>query len=183
VVEDDCIGAIHLDNEGAALLIMQHLIEEGRRRIALIGGPADRRSFQQRMSGYRKALEHAGLPFKPELIINGPITEDGGRMAMEQLIAQALCLDAVFAASDRLAVGVLAALEAVKVRVPQDVAVAGFDNIPIAPYLHPALTTVAPPYDLIGRHAAIMLFDQLINNAAPRREVLPCGLQIRASST
>lgn len=182
VVDDECIGTIHLDNDGAAFLIIRHLIEHGRRRIAMIGGPADRRSFQQRMSGYCKALEQAGLPFEPQLVINCPITEDGGQAGMEWLLTYTPCVDAVFAASDRLAVGVMLALEAANLRVPQDVAVAGFDNIPIAPYLHPALTTVAPPYDLIGRRAAIMLFDQLVNNAVPRREILPCGLQIRASS-
>jgi LacI family transcriptional regulator len=133
-----------------------------------------------RLEGYQRALHQRGLAVAPELIAEGDFTEDGGYWAMQKLLPQNP--DAVFVASDSMAQGALRALREAGKRVPQDIALVGFDDMPFAARLDPALTTVRQPTVRVGALAAETLIEMVGDTTRqPRRIVLPTELVIRAS--
>jgi len=139
------VAFVDADNRGGGQEATEHLVRAGRRRIATVTGPLDMLAGVDRYAGYRGALRAAGHQLQPELVAEGDFTEAGGLRAMESLLARAPELDAVFVASDPMAVGVLRALRAAGRRVPDDVAVVGFDDAPVAERCDPPLTTMAQP--------------------------------------
>jgi DNA-binding LacI/PurR family transcriptional regulator len=143
--DDREVAYVDADNRGGAAVATEHLIGTGRRQIATVTGPQDMIAGVDRYAGYREALAAAGHELRPELVVEGDFTEAGGRRAMEELLARAPELDAVFVASDPMAVGVLRALRAAGRRVPEDVAVIGFDDAAVAETCDPPLTTIAQP--------------------------------------
>lgn len=145
---------VDADNTGGAAAATGHLLERGRTRVATITGPLDMVAGLDRYAGYRHALDAAGRPMDPALVAEGDFTEDGGMRAMTELLERASGLDAVFVASDPMAVGALRALRAAGRRVPDDVAVVGFDDAAVAQTCDPPLTTVAQP---LGDMTALML--------------------------
>ena len=145
------VSFVDADNAGGARAATGHLLDQGRRRIATITGPLDMVAGQDRYAGYRDALERHGSAVDADLVVTGDFTEDGGLRAMATLLEQAPDLDAVFAASDPMAVGALQALRAAGRRVPDDVAVVGFDDAAIARTCDPPLTTVAQPLEDMTR--------------------------------
>lgn len=179
------VSSVDCDNVAGARSAVRHLLSLGHRRIALIAGPADSSNACDRRAGYEAALRDAGIPVDPRLIAPGDFVEAGGRAAMEALLALPDPPTAVFAANDVMALGALAALRAAGRRVPDDVAVVGFDDIPIARYVEPRLTTVRQPIYDVGRRAAERVLDQAgaAPDAAPasEREVLGTELVIRES--
>jgi DNA-binding LacI/PurR family transcriptional regulator len=130
------------DNLGGARTAVRHLLERGRRRIATIAGPPDMTAGQDRLTGYREEL--AGSD-RRSLVAMGDFTRESGAAATRRLLADDPGLDAVFAASDLMALGALHALRAAGRRVPDDVAVVGFDDIDAARFADPPLTTVHQP--------------------------------------
>jgi LacI family transcriptional regulator len=174
-----------------------HLVALGHRRIALIAGPpAPGGALPAKARGYRLALEEAGISPDPALVVEGDYTREGGAAAMERLLALPQPPTAVFAGNDLMAIGALAAARHAGRRIPQDIAVVGYDDIPEAAVTTPTLSTVAvPKYDM-GHAAASVLLDRLRARSAhtsstsggtaplpvPQRIVLPYRLVIRQST-
>ncbi|MFF4378494.1 LacI family DNA-binding transcriptional regulator [Kitasatospora sp. NPDC001547] len=177
------VAYVDSDNVGAGRSAVDHLAGRGRRRIATITGPLDMDAAEGRLAGYREGLAAAGLPEDERLVATGDFTEDGGRRAMRELLERRPDLDAVFAASDLMAVGALAVLRARGLEVPGDVALVGVDDSPVARHLDPPLTTVRQPIERMGRTMAGLLLRQIAGeDAEPSRLVLPTELVVRQSS-
>jgi LacI family transcriptional regulator len=157
-----------------------HLLRLGRTRVATITGPQNMIAGADRLAGYTAALRGRGCIPDPSLIVDGGFNETGGYRAMQQLLP--LRPDAVFAASDIMAIGALRALREAGVRVPEDVAVVGFDDLPQAAHTDPPLTTVRQPTYRLGTMTVDSLLDLIeYPDSSPRRIVLPTELVVRAS--
>ncbi|HZP54788.1 LacI family DNA-binding transcriptional regulator, partial [Actinocrinis sp.] len=146
---------VDADNRGGARLATEHLIALGRRRIATITGEIDSRAGAERLRGFQETLAVAGLD--NTLIEYGDFTEESGVRATARLLAAHPDMDALFAASDSMAAGAMRALKAHGRSVPADVAVVGFDDLPIARHTDPPLTSVNQPIQALGREMAKML--------------------------
>ncbi|QMU70646.1 LacI family DNA-binding transcriptional regulator [Streptacidiphilus sp. P02-A3a] len=168
------------DDRTGARQLVGHLLATGRRRIATITGPLDTPGGVDRLSGYRETLAEAGLAQDPALVAEGDYSRAGGEAAMTALLAGAPDLDAVFVASDLMADGALAALAKAGRRVPEDVAVGGFDDSTIAAATRPALTTVRQPWDRISSEMVRLLL-ALIAGEPPSSVILPTELVQRDS--
>lgn len=170
-----------IDNHAGAFAITAHLVETGRRRIAFIAGPADNIEAAERLRGYRAALAATGQ--SGEQVAQGDFTERSGVTAARQLL-RAARPDAIFAANDMMAIGCLQALREADLLVPGKVAVAGFDDIPVARFVEPALTTAGVPIAEIGRQA-LECCVAIIRGADPgdRHRIFTPQLVVRASST
>ncbi|MFF5882492.1 LacI family DNA-binding transcriptional regulator [Streptomyces sp. NPDC012589] len=176
------LSYVDSDNAGGALVAVRHLLHRGRRRIATITGPHDMDVGRSRLAGWRDAHAEAGLTADELLVEKGDFTEESGSRAMCSLLERAPDLDAVFAASDLMAVGALAELRRRGRRVPEDVAVVGFEDSVLARHTNPPLTTVRQPVEELGRTMVRILTD-ITRNGAPRRQVtLPTELVVRESS-
>lgn len=177
------VSYVDVDNRQGARRATRHLVEGGRRRIATIAGPDDMAPGRDRIDGYRDALEEAGLHADPALEACGDFTHEGGAAAMEALLDRVPDLDAVFAASDLMAAGALSVLHARGRRVPEDVAVVGYDDSPIAATTLPPLSSVRQPIEEMGPEAVHLLLDAIGRGVVPpRRVVLTTQLVQRASS-
>ncbi len=174
------VSYVDIDNTRGAQMATEHLLRQGRRRISSITGPANMIAGLDRREGYLSALREAGLPIDNELIVAGDFTEATGYVAMQQLLP--LKPDAVFVANDLMAVGALRAIRQAGQRVPDDIALVGFDDSQIAAYTDPPLTTVRQPVRTLGSTAVDLLLRLLENDAqAPLRTILPTELVIRTS--
>ena len=160
----------------------RHLIEHGRQRIAMLNGPHDFGCNRDRLEGYKSALQDAGLRFDPQLVVDSDFKESGGASAMTELLAADPRLDAVFVANDVMAFGAMRALRNAGRRVPDDVAVVGFDDIPASAMTHPPLTTVRQPLYEMGRTAASMVMAAVRGESIAKRIELPTSLVVRDSS-
>jgi LacI family transcriptional regulator len=174
---------VDADNVNGARMAVEHLIRLGHRRIATITGPLDMIHGQDRLSGYRQALEARGIPVEEELIVEGDYTEASGTVGMQRLLP--VSPSAVFVASDMMAIGALKALRQADRQVPQDISLVSFDDIPIASAIEPALTTVRQPIQRMGSMAVEVLLSVLEDSseeeAPAQRIVLPTELVVRAS--
>jgi DNA-binding LacI/PurR family transcriptional regulator len=170
------------DNLDGALQAVRHLVDRGRRGIATITGPQDMAAGLDRLRGWRTAMREAGLPTPPGRVAQGDYTEGSGERAMRALLERDPDLDAVFAANDLMAIGAVRVLQAAGRRVPQDVAVVGFDDNPAAAALTPALTTVAQPVPEMGREMARALLALLQGDTLTHQIVMPTRLIVRESS-
>lgn len=175
--------SVDIDNSAAARRAVEHLLGHGYRRIALVtNAPLAFVSSQDRSVGYRQALAEANVPFEEALVAEAGLDDGAGQRAISEILSHGERPDAVFAASDQVALGVLAGLQRVGLKVPTDIALVGFDDLPLATQVHPTLTTIHVPIDDLGRVAAKHLVD-LINGRGPEadRFLLPTGLQLRES--
>lgn len=177
------IDYVDADNRDGGRRATAHLVERGRRRIATITGPRDMVAGIDRLAGYRDALADAGIPVDDGLIATGDFTQPGGEAAMARLMADSPDLDAVFCASDLMAVAAMGVLQAAGRRVPDDVAVVGYDDSPIATTTRPELTSVRQPIEEMGREMVHLLAGGIEHNGrVPRHIVLATELIARASS-
>jgi LacI family transcriptional regulator len=159
-----------------------HLLEHGYRRIGLIQGPTAQTHAKDRLRGYCDALHNYGLSCVPELMIPGAFDEHSGYAAMQQLLQQQPRPEAVFAANDQMAIGAMAVVYENGLRIPEDVALAGFDDIEPARYLRPPLTTVHQDIVGQGQLAVRMLLARMQGSEAPpETRVIPTELVIRRS--
>lgn len=163
---------VDVDNRGGAAVAVEHLMERGRRRIATVTGPPDMTAGQGRYEGYVDALTAAGIEPDPSLVSVGDFSEAGGERAMTELLERRPDIDGVFAASDLMAIGALRVLRLSNRAVPDDVAVVGFDDSPLARLTDPPLTTVHQPAEQMGRDMARLLVAQIDGSAAPEDHVL-----------
>jgi len=148
---------VDVDNVDGGSQATSCLLNNGHHRVAMIAGPARWRSVCDRATGYRAALEAAGIPYDPTLIVEGDWSYASGYRAMRQLLAGGCVFSALFAQNDRMAIGAIRALREAGRRVPDDVAVVGYDDIPVAEYCDPPLTTVHQPMQEVGRMATRLL--------------------------
>jgi len=170
---------VGVDNVGGAEVAVRHLLAAGRNRIATIAGPQDMIGGIDRLTGYRNALRDSS---RRSIVAVGDFTLDSGHTAMRQLLADDPNLDAVFVASDLMADGALQALRQAGRRVPDDIAVIGFDDISRAQYTDPPLTTVRQPIIEIGRQMARQLLRLVAGEEIEDRMTLPTELVIRQSA-
>jgi DNA-binding LacI/PurR family transcriptional regulator len=168
------------DNVAGGRLATERLLDRGARRIATITGPLDMAAGLDRVTGYREALRTAPGD-RPDLIGTGDFSIAGGHAAMLDLLDRDPAIDGVFAASDLTALGALGALRARGRRVPDDVAVVGFDDIPQAAIADPPLTTIRQPIGEVGRTMARRLLERIGGQTPPQSTVLPVDLVARAS--
>jgi DNA-binding LacI/PurR family transcriptional regulator len=174
---------VDADNRGGARAAVAHLAERGRRRIATITGPLDMGVGLDRLDGYRDGLAAAGLAADPGLVVAGDFTEEAGAAATARLLARpGPPVDAIFAASDLMAAGALGALGAAGRRVPEDVAVVGFEDSAVARYAQPPLTTVCQPIEEMGRQATRLLLAKEAGDATGMHLILDTELVVRAST-
>ncbi|HEU5353670.1 MAG TPA: LacI family DNA-binding transcriptional regulator [Actinocrinis sp.] len=170
---------VDADNRGGARLATEHLIATGRRRIATITGQLDTRAGADRLRGFQETTAVAGLD--NTWIEHGDFTEESGARAATRLLAAHPDLDALFAASDNMAAGAMRAIKAHGRSVPADVAVVGFDDLPIARHTDPPLTSVNQPIQALGFEMAKMLIS-LISGERPSALILPTRLTVRESA-
>jgi DNA-binding LacI/PurR family transcriptional regulator len=176
------LSYVNADNVGGAAAAVRHLLDRGRTRIATITGPLDMDVGRNRLAGWRTAHEAAGVPADELLVEIGDFTEEGAGRAMRSLLERAPDLDAVFAASDLMAVGALAELRRQERRTPGDVAVVGFEDSILARHTDPPLTTVRQPVEEIGRTMVRILTDITQHGAARQQVTLPTEVVVRESS-
>jgi LacI family transcriptional regulator len=173
------ISFVDAENVVGAYEGVRHLIDLGRQRIGLISTSLNT-AAEDRTAGYLRALRECQLPALPELMAEGDFTEVSGYRAMQQLLP--FQPDAVFAASDMMAIGALRAIQEAHLTVPDDIAVVSFDGLPLSANSSPPLTTVRQPIHQIGKLAVETLLDILQTGThPPRRIILPTELVVRAS--
>lgn len=171
-----------VDNFGGAQAMTRHLASRGHRRLAFVGGPENNYEAQERLRGYRAALAEL-RPHAAELVLHGDFSEESGWRAGSEIASLAERPDAVFCSNDMMAIGCLAALAEAGVRVPQDIALAGFDDIPIARYVTPPLTTVRVRIAELGSLALDRLASAIENpgRSAAQHQTLRAELVVRQS--
>jgi DNA-binding LacI/PurR family transcriptional regulator len=177
------VSCVDADNAGGARAAVQHLIELGRQRVAAIAGPQDMGVGVARLAGYRHALRAAGLPVDETRVGYGDFSEASGAAVMRTLLDRHPDLDAVFAASDLMAVGAMRVLKERGRRIPGDVALVGFEDSWLARQTEPALTTVHQPVEAMGREMARLLAAHIRGDERPAPlVVLDTHLVVRASA-
>ena len=144
---------VSVNNQNGGRQATQHLIDQGRRKLGIITGPQNWWEARERYLGWKSALAEAGLKFSPSLAVESDWSAAGGEQAMTQLLMQEPDIDAVFASSDQIALGAMRAVYAAGRRIPQDLAIVGFDNIPESAFFGPPLTTVYQHLIDVGRIA------------------------------
>ncbi len=176
-------NTINIANYEGAYALVRHLLDLGHRRIATLMGPPRNIDAEQRLEGYRAALRDAGALSSAELEIAGDFTELSGYEGGSRLCALDPPATAVFAANDYMAIGVMGALSDSGIRVPEDIAVAGFDDIAMARYLNPPLTTVHVDAFRLGERAVhrLLSIDRSTSATDWHHEVLPTSLVVRGS--
>jgi LacI family transcriptional regulator len=178
-------ASVMVDNYGGAHAMTAHLLALGHRRIGFVAGAVDNADSDEREVGFRAALDEAGVSFDEELYVRGDFTEDGGWRGARELLSRAEPPSVIFAANDAMAVGVLSALREMGIAVPATVAVVGFDDIPIARFLNPPLTTVRVGIAALGARAVALLLRDVAErpppHRIPRRDILPTVVVVRTS--
>jgi len=174
------VNSIDVDNTRASQEATLHLMRLGRKRVATITGPLDQVAGYDRYQGYQLALQERQQPLEPELVVVGDFTEAGGYTAMLRLCP--LKPDAVFIASDMMAVGAIRAIREANLCIPDDMAIIGFDDIPTASKMDPPLTTVRQPVRSLGTLAVETLIDIITHPGSETRHiVVATELVIRSS--
>jgi DNA-binding LacI/PurR family transcriptional regulator len=175
------LPAVVCDSRKGAREVAAHALEQGHRRVAVIGGPPSLWTSQQRLAGYREAFAGAGLDPDSVPVFPGDYRQDTG----EKLAATALASDprptVLLCTNDLMAIGAMEYCRRVGLRVPEDVSIVGFDDLPVSALLTPRLTTVRQPAHEMGSRAASALFDLLENDESEALGVLPATVQLRES--
>ncbi len=161
-LHDRCI---HLDNEQGGYLATQHLIDCGHTEIAHISGPLRMRDSRDRLAGYKRALESAGLNFDDDAVVEGQFTAQSGQVAIKQLLAKKSNATAAFIANDLMTAGALRTLREEGINVPNDFSLVGYDDVFIAQYLFPELTTIQQPISAMGCAAAKLAISLLFGKS------------------
>ncbi len=177
------VHSVALDDVEVGRMATAHLIERGHRRIAMITGPLAEDCSQDRVLGYKLALSQADIPFDPALQCEGDWSASSAYAACRHLLVGSAPPTAVFAQNDRMAIGVIRAARDMGLHVPGDLAVIGVDDMPLASYFDPPLTTVRQDLFAIGEQAARLLLLALQEPTAPPQHLrIPAQLVIRAST-
>jgi DNA-binding LacI/PurR family transcriptional regulator len=160
----------------------KHLVRLGHRRIGFIsGGVAEIQTSQDILESFKEVLDESGIAYDPKLIVDGWLTEEGGMKAAEELLRQSPDVTAIFALNDKMALGAMKKMNELGLRVPQDVAVVGFDDIPQASFAIPGLTTIHQPLYEIGKLACERMVELIHGKVNRVQEVIPIYLTVRES--
>jgi LacI family transcriptional regulator/LacI family repressor for deo operon, udp, cdd, tsx, nupC, and nupG len=174
--------SVYSDKLSGARQAIEYLVQLGHRRIAFIGGPPSRRSRFERFNGYRQVLEEKGVPLDDSLVLEGEGTLASGVKAAEQMLAMSRPPTASFCFNDLTAIGLIRGLQQAEANVPRDYSVVGFDDLEMASYYCPPLTTVHQPTHHLGQRAINMLLELIQGEPNIRSERLPAELVIREST-
>jgi len=167
------VDQVLVDNEEGGYLAGRYLAELGHRNIGCIAGPRTATPSAGRIVGFRRALDEAGITLPDQAVVSGDFQYGGGASAMHTLIEHQPELTAVFATNDQMALGAISALQRAGLRIPDDLSVIGFDNIPQAAAFYPALTTLAQPFEALARESLRLLIERINGSLAePVRIVL-----------
>ncbi len=181
---DAPVDWVGVNNRQGAEMAVHHLADNGYRRIACISGPGDTSTGAARLAGYRRARGARGTDGGPDLVRVGDFDENHGFRAMGQLLRLRPPPDAVFATNNLISLGALRAIDEAGARVPEDIAIVGFDDMPWTSLVKTPLTAVAQPTYDIGRETARLLMSRVEGDAAPPREImLSPTLVVRGSSS
>jgi LacI family transcriptional regulator len=176
------VGNVITDNVRGAKLAVGHLIELGHREIAMINGHDEAAVSQERLEGYRQTLEEFGIPYRPELVYNGNFSEEGGGIALHQILLQHPYVTAIFSASDLMVLGAFRTMELIGRKVPESMSIVGYDDITIASYCSPRLTTIHQDRYEMGYQAAQLLIDMLEGRTINRQFIMLNELIVREST-
>ncbi len=176
------IMSVQTDNWSGGVFATRHLIELGHRAIATITGPTSVMCANARLDGYRNALTEAGIPVQEKYIRRGEFTQDSGYTLAMDLLEQDDRPTAIFAQSDFLAFGVYRAAHVLNLRIPQDLSVIGYDDIPTSQLLTPPLTTIAQPTSQMAAAAVHMIQDYRAGKSVDERLIMPTSLVLREST-
>lgn len=183
VMADINCPVVTLDNRAAAKVMTAHLIALGHRRIAMIKGPGSSPLTKERLAGYKDALDDASIAFDEYLLYPGDFTLQSGFNAAENILKQDPRPTAVFCENDEMAIGAVRAFKNANLKVPDDISVAGFDNISFGAYCDPPLTTIAQPAEEFGRNAISLLLDVLNGHISKAPKVIMPFEFIQRAST
>jgi LacI family transcriptional regulator len=173
--------SIDMDNFRGAYEATEFLIESGHQRIAFITGDPEHADANERQRGYRAALDATGIRFDPKLVVPGDFHESSGLRAVDELLTRRTQFSAIFAANDQMVCGAALGLHRRGLRIPDDISLVGFDDLPGSQYMLPPLTTVRQPGFEMGRHAARAML-QLLAGESPMSVMLPPSLIPREST-
>ncbi len=173
--------SLNFDNFEGGRRATQHLLDLGHRDIAFIAGDGQHPDANERLRGHLQALKSAGVPARAALIVPGDYNELSGALAVDKLLTAGTRFTAIFAANDQMALGAMLALQRRAVRVPDDVSVVGFDDLPNSPYSIPPLSTIHQPAYELGELAAASVL-QLIGGVAPEATLAPPRFVAREST-
>lgn len=174
---------IESDHEEGGYLATRHLLDLGHREIACVSGPTDLPPSRARVVGYLRALKEAGVRFRLDYLVRSDFTSEGGFNAFRQLLAMKRRPTAIFASNDLMALGGLCAASEARVRIPDELSVVGYDDIALASFATPRLTSVAQPKYEMGQRITRALIDRIVGHAGPvKRELLSTSLAVRHST-
>ncbi|WP_041607596.1 LacI family DNA-binding transcriptional regulator [Halobacteroides halobius] len=183
-LESEHICNVLIDNIKGAYKAVSHLTKLGIEKIAYLSGATDSYDNKNRFKGYKKALLDKGISYQPDWFIEGCFTEESGYKAIKELLVNkksANLPEAIFAANDEMAIGAIQALQEGNIKVPDDIAVVGFDDINLASYIRPSLTTISHPKYQLGKLATQMVFEGLEENFAGKSITISTDLVVRES--
>jgi LacI family transcriptional regulator len=181
--KDIAIDLVAIDNAAGGALAAQHLLTLGHRRIACIAGPQELDISMERVAGLRQRLQQAGMQLPAEQLVHADFTSTGGYAAATLLLSSAQAPDAIFCCNDLMAIGALRAAAERGIQVPQQLSVIGFDDIDMAQFVHPQLTSVAQNTRRLGQLTAQCLLDRIADPARPiQRQIVTPQLQVRSST-
>lgn len=178
---NDHVYNVLVDNERGGYLATELMIKNGSTRIAYVSGPTDSYDHKLRRQGYLRALSDYNLEAPSTVNVNGRFTIDGGYKATKMLIAQRNLPDAIFYTNDEMAVGGIKAFQEAGIRVPEDISIAGFDDILLAEFMNPPLTTVRQPKYEAGALATQLILQLLDGQKLDHEFMLPVELVVRKS--
>jgi LacI family transcriptional regulator len=176
------VAWVDVENREGAHEAVTHLIQLGHRRIGLINGQLQMEAALARRDGYKQALLEEGIAIDPELMVEGYYSQTAAYQAMQRLLDLPHPPSAVFAASDTMAIGALDAIRNRGLRVPQDIAVVGYDDLPLAAHATPPLTSVHQPVDEMSAQAVCLVIEQIRGQGTRRSVPLRARLVVRESS-
>ena len=186
IVDEIKAHKIVVDDYGGAYRATKHLIDQGAKNIAHIGGPLHLKIYEYRQKGYCNALIEGGLKVNESLIINNSLTREEGTNSIQKLLANEIKPDAIFCANDTTALSVIIYLKENRIKVPEDIAIVGFSNEPFSELVTPSISTVKQPGFMIGQKAAQLIIQQIVHNNKDtdyETIVMPTELIIRDSSS
>jgi LacI family transcriptional regulator len=172
---------IRIDNELGGYMATNHLLQLGHRKIVHIKGPEENADANQRLLGYKRSLESAGIPFDEKLVVNGHFSLSISQNEISQLLNKGIEFSAIFAASDESAIGAMQALYQHGLAIPDDISVIGFDNLPISSFVIPPLTTIHQPFEELGEIAIQYSLD-LISGNKPKYSIPIINIVVRDST-
>ena len=179
----EAANSVALDDVATGKAATQHLIDLGHKNIGMVTGPMAEDCTQDRQAGYRAALHDAGLKFDPDLVAAGDWSASSGYEAFKRIAAKGELPSAIFAQNDQMAVGVIQGARESGLQVPQDLSVIGIDDMPLASYFDPPVTTMRQDLLKIGREAARLLIKAVEDSETPKKQhLLSAELVVRAST-